>query len=596
MNNSSQTLLPGTSLQGGKYRIEKVLGQGGFGITYLAEQVTLDRYVAIKEFFMKESCERDAETSRVSAASTGLLGFVTKFRDKFIREARMIARMDHPNIVKVHDIFEENGTAYYVMENLSGGSLQDLVNKKGKLEEDEALGYIHQVASALDHVHSLHSVHLDVKPSNVLLSSSGKAVLIDFGISKHYDEEGQQTSSTPVGISKGYAPLEQSRSGDVSQFTPATDIYALGATLYCLVTGSAPPEASIIYEDGLGRPAGISDGVWNAIEKAMQPRRKDRSQSVDEFMALLPSPEISPLASLGRNDKETSSGTPVVISSVAEKSHSGDNTVVNPSSNEGTIIETDEETATAEVKPVQPKKKSLTWLYVVVGAIVAALSVFVLLPGKEGEVLIPAASQGVVSESDYNGHDYVDLGLSVKWATCNVGASSPEDYGDYFAWGETSTKSKYTWSNLKYCTDNSGDHFSKYVPSDESSYWGESGRPDNKTRLDLEDDAAHVKWGGTWRTPTYEEWEELIDKCNWSWTGSGYKVTSKTNGQSIILPAAGYRYEGSTGNAGSYGNYWSSSLYTDYPSRAWYVYFYSEYRSTYYSSRCNGRSVRPVTE
>lgn len=139
-------LKPGTKLQNGKYEIVKTQGQGGFGITYLAEQVVLHRKVAIKEFFMKEYCERDGSTSHVTLGATaGSKELVARFREKFIREAQMIAGLEHPNIVKIHDVFEENGTAYYVMEYLEGDSLSERVKKKGPLLESEALKYIHEV-------------------------------------------------------------------------------------------------------------------------------------------------------------------------------------------------------------------------------------------------------------------------------------------------------------------------------------------------------------------------------------------------------------------------------------------------------------------
>ena len=244
-------LKPNTTLQNGKYKIVRTLGQGGFGITYEAEQVMLRRRVALKEFFMKDCCERDDATSRVTVGTGSQRELVEKFRGKFIREAQMMAGMDHPNVVRVLDVFEENETAYYVMENLAGGSLKAKVEAHGPLSEADAEKYIREVADALAYIHSLNTVHLDVKPSNILLNSRGEAVLIDFGISKHYDSAGEQTSSTPVGISKGYAPLEQGRDGDVSQFGPSTDIYALGATLYYLVSGMVPPEASVAAEDGM---------------------------------------------------------------------------------------------------------------------------------------------------------------------------------------------------------------------------------------------------------------------------------------------------------------------------------------------------------
>ena len=190
-----------------------------------------------------------------------------------------------------------------------------------------------------------------------------------------------------------------------------------------------------------------------------------------------------------------------------------------------------------------------------------------------------------------NGHEYVDLGLSVKWATCNVGASTPEEYGDYFAWGETSTKSSYDWSTYKHC-NGSATSFTKYNNS--SSY----GTVDNKTTLELSDDAARANWGGAWRMPTDAEQTELREQCTWTWTSqngvNGYKVTSKSNGNSIFLPAAGYRGGSSLNLAGSYGCCWSSSLSTRYPFYACSVYFNSSNVDRGDSLRCDGRSVRPV--
>lgn len=281
------TLQPGSLLQGGKYQIVRILGQGGFGITYEATQVVLNRTVAIKEFFMKEHCDRDAQTSHVSVPSSGSRDIVSRFRSKFLKEAQVIASCNHPNIVKILDVFEENGTAYYVMEYMPGGSLSDKIRSEGALRMS-AIGYIRQIGSALDYLHSMNTLHLDVKPANILLDRSGNAVLIDFGISKHYDDAGGQTSTTPIGISKGFAPLEQYHQGDVSSFTPATDIYSLGATLFYLVTGQTPPEASQIYEDGIPQLGGsIPGNVRDSIVAAMQPRRKDRPQRVTDFLRIL---------------------------------------------------------------------------------------------------------------------------------------------------------------------------------------------------------------------------------------------------------------------------------------------------------------------
>ena len=201
--------------------------------------------------------------------------------------------------------------------------------------------------------------------------------------------------------------------------------------------------------------------------------------------------------------------------------------------------------------------------------------------------------------------DYVavDLGLSVKWATCNVGATKPEEYGNYYAWGETEPKTTYDWNTYKWATATYDvehyewdlETFTKYNTS--SSY----GTMDNKTQLELADDAARANWGGAWRMPTDAEWTELRENCTWTWTDdyngtgvAGRIVTSNTNGNSIFLPAAGSRDRGDLSGAGNYGFYWSCSLSTDYPNNAWYVLFYSDDVYGDYGGRYYGISVRPV--
>ncbi len=194
----------------------------------------------------------------------------------------------------------------------------------------------------------------------------------------------------------------------------------------------------------------------------------------------------------------------------------------------------------------------------------------------------------------YNGHEYVDLGLSVKWATCNVGANKPEDYGEYFAWGETSGKSSYTWYSYKWC-NGSAYSLTKYCTS--SSY----GSLDYKTTLDKSDDAASANWGGSWRMPTDDEFTELRNDCTWTLTSvngvQGFKVASKKNGKYIFLPAAGYVSGSSLLSDGMFGYYWSSSI--DRYGMSWYayhvyMYIYSSSADRSTNSRYYGQSVRPV--
>lgn len=284
----TSALASGTALQYGRYTIESVLGQGGFGVTYLATQTGLNRKVAIKEFFMKEYCDRDATSNHITMGTAGSKEMVARFKAKFIKEAQTIAELQNQHVVRIYDIFEENGTAYYVMEYIEGGSLAKKVIGNPR-DNATALKYMMQISQALKYIHDRNILHLDIKPSNILFRNDNELVLIDFGVSKHYDEDGgSQTSSTPVGISRGYAPLEQYNKGGVIQFSPATDIYSLGATLYSIVTGQIPPDANEIYEDGIDDlPAGVSATIQRAIIKAMDPRRKQRPQSIDEFTNIL---------------------------------------------------------------------------------------------------------------------------------------------------------------------------------------------------------------------------------------------------------------------------------------------------------------------
>lgn len=268
------------------YRIDKTLGAGGFGITYLATHVKLKKQVCIKELFLADYCARQADGS-VTCESAGARQMFADYRQKFDKEAQTLASIDFTNIVNVTDIFEENGTEYYVMKLLPGGSLAQRVKQAGRLDSDTARVITLQVASALGLLHSNNTCHLDVKPGNIMFDADGLAVLIDFGISKHYDGGGNQTSATPAGVSAGYAPIEQYQGG-IDRFSPESDIYSLGATLYYMVTGQVPPEASQLVNDRLpALPYDVAPDIANAIQAAMQPRRADRPQSIAQFVSLL---------------------------------------------------------------------------------------------------------------------------------------------------------------------------------------------------------------------------------------------------------------------------------------------------------------------
>lgn len=298
-NNTTTSLAIGTILHGEAYdyKIMDVLGQGTFGITYKAKvemkgalgRLDSNMYVAVKEFFMKEVNGR--ENSSVTSGSTSNGGLFYYYRDKFEREARNLSTLSHPNIVKVLEAFHANGTTYYSMEYIDGISLDKKIaqSPQGRIPLTEAIETLKQISAAIAFMHSRNMLHLDVKPGNVMMRKDGTAVLIDFGLSKQYTSDGEPESSTKVGAgTPGYAPIEQASYHEGNGFPTMMDVYALGGTLFKMLTGQRPPEASEILNEGFPtdslRQLFIPDNIVNSISKAMAPLKKDRWQTVDEFV------------------------------------------------------------------------------------------------------------------------------------------------------------------------------------------------------------------------------------------------------------------------------------------------------------------------
>lgn len=294
----------GHSLQSGKYRLSHVIGQGGFGITYQAHWNTelkgalgkfqTDVQVCIKEYFFKDYCYRDNKTSEVKVHSeTGKLLF-HKFKEKLIKEARILSDVHHPYIVHVLEVFEENNTAYIVMEYIAGYSLKQKMERGGALAEGLMLKYMHQIGEALAFVHEKNILHLDIKPSNILIDKNNNARLIDFGVSKRYDLDQQETSTTMLTLSKGFAAIEQYDDEGTLIFSPAPDIYSFGATMYNLLTGKIPIESILRATKELIIPSilnkEISPDVEAVILKAMAISPKDRYASMAEMLEKLPQP------------------------------------------------------------------------------------------------------------------------------------------------------------------------------------------------------------------------------------------------------------------------------------------------------------------
>lgn len=270
-------------LQNGKYRIISVLGQGGFGITYLAENTFFEKKVAIKEFFPKDFCGRD-NMSHVTLGTQNNAVTVARLMARFLKEAKNIAKLDHPGIVKIHDIFEENDTAYYVMDYIEGENLNEIVKRQGPLTEEKAVGYICKVGEALEYIHSRQMTHFDVKPANIMIRrDDDRPILIDFGLSKQFDNHGDATSTLMQGVSNGYSPIELYNPGAITSFSPQTDVYSLAATLYYLLTGTVPPSATQISEMGLNIPPNIPANLRNTIKSGMKISRTERTSSVQTF-------------------------------------------------------------------------------------------------------------------------------------------------------------------------------------------------------------------------------------------------------------------------------------------------------------------------
>ena len=317
MDKHQNTLPVGTRLDcdAGSFEIVAVLGQGGFGITYKAELIMSGRlgtmrsgaFFAVKEFFMSRLNVRQGLT----VTGTEGLDFKRYLR-KFERESRLLADLAHPGICSVKDAFSANGTAYYVMDFYPGGSLGSLIARTpgGALPEADAIAFTRSIGDALAYLHGKGMAHLDLKPDNVMLTAEGLPVLIDFGISKQFDGDGQFVSTDNIGASTpGYAPIEQANYTEGDGDPHLMDIYALGATLYKMLTGQTPPKASEVFNSGLPieplRRRGVSEATISVIVKAMQPRKTDRFPSIKALLAALPEPVEATVADeTGEADEE----------------------------------------------------------------------------------------------------------------------------------------------------------------------------------------------------------------------------------------------------------------------------------------------------
>lgn len=288
----SSMLRVGTVLRG-IYRIDKYLSSGGFGNTYVGYNLQFDERIAIKEFFMKGISERDANQTSVSISNQDNHESFLEQNKKFKKEAKHLRKLNNPHIVGVHDLFEENGTSYYVMDYIDGENLSERLKRTGKpLSESEVWVLLPQILDALKAVHDANLWHLDLKPGNIMVDKAGNVKLIDFGASKQLNvQKGGATASTAaVSYTNGYAPREQMER-NYEKFGPWTDIYALGATLYSLLTNKYPPLPSDIDDDDsedkheiLPLHSDISEKMRKLILWMMSTNRGKRPQSIRAVM------------------------------------------------------------------------------------------------------------------------------------------------------------------------------------------------------------------------------------------------------------------------------------------------------------------------
>lgn len=291
-----EEILPEGTILNGRYIIDAHLASGGFGNTYVATDYKTKEKVAIKEFYIREICVRRELDGNVTTGITGNRDIFDAQQKKFHTEAQRIRTLDNEHIVRVRDLFSENGTSYYVMDFIKGHNLYNLLKVLDRpLSETETMHMVEQLLDALEYIHGKGIFHLDLKPANAIVQEgSGLVKLIDFGSSKMMENGRTNATRTGLNYSKGYAPLEQMEQ-NIEKVGPWTDLYALGATMYNLLTRQQPPMPSDISENGkevLQLPSDISETTRFLVHWLMCPDRKKRPQSVKQVKDFLNSKKL----------------------------------------------------------------------------------------------------------------------------------------------------------------------------------------------------------------------------------------------------------------------------------------------------------------
>ena len=393
-------LKQGHRLHNDKYQLLNILGEGGFSLTYRGAWSTevqgnlgkVPTYVpvCIKEYFFKDYCYRNPKTNFVETNSTTGNDIFNKNKEKIIKEARILSEINHPNVVNVLEVFKQNNTVYIVMEFISGHSLKSEVERNGLFTEEKLKKIIFKIGQALDYIHEKNILHLDIKPSNILIDQKNNPKLIDFGISKKYDLfNDQETSTALLAASKGYASIEQYDSEGIQVFSPRPDIYSLGATMYYLVTGQVPTESILRSTKGLQNPGEInpeiSENTENVILKAMALNPADRYESV---MNMLLDLGFNPETDKIDLSKENFPEYPEITTNVNDEPYDFD-------------IEDETIIHTKEIKSKKWKKK-YGWLFLLIPFFVSGIMALVLFSGiwKKTPFIPVEISQTVVNEND----------------------------------------------------------------------------------------------------------------------------------------------------------------------------------------------------